>query len=480
LRRAGGAGIVAVPAIALAAWLAYGSGFVDYDAVYALVWGDDLAHGHRPPDLDSRHSPTSHPLATLLSVPLSQLGSGALGVLQAASLLSFGALGWAAYRLGERTFGRPTGALFAAILLTRPLLVKQALSANVDVPFVALVLGAAAMEAGRPRRGWPVLALLAVAGLLRPEAWLLAVAYAAWLWPALGDARSRAAVAALALAGPAGWALFDWVVAGDPLHSMHETSQAAERIGRPQGADRAVRLAPGYLIDVLTAAVAVGGAAAALAALRLARARARVPVATGLLGGAAFLALGLGDQPLLARYLFVPGAMLALPFAAAATAWWVPGLRAAGPGTAPGGGAGGPLGPRAALAVTAVFAVAALASVPATVRDVDDWRDFSEARHRADGELPELLDSAAARRTLDRCVPATVDYFQTRPLVAYLLGDRRPNDVDTAQPARATGGALLVARSRAGEVPHAFRLAASSRSWALFDRCGPPTPEPRG
>src|SRR3954447_325521 len=34
-----------------------------------------------------------------------------------------------------------------------------ALTANVDVRFVALVVAAAAMEAARPRRGWPVLAV---------------------------------------------------------------------------------------------------------------------------------------------------------------------------------------------------------------------------------------------------------------------------------------------------------------------------------
>src|SRR3712207_7787316 len=59
------------------------------------------------------------------------------------------------FRSGERTFGPAAGAVFALILLTRPLLVKQALSANVDIPFLALVLGAAAMEARTPRRGWP-------------------------------------------------------------------------------------------------------------------------------------------------------------------------------------------------------------------------------------------------------------------------------------------------------------------------------------
>ena len=32
-------GLLAVPALALLLWLVYGSGYVDYDALYALVWG---------------------------------------------------------------------------------------------------------------------------------------------------------------------------------------------------------------------------------------------------------------------------------------------------------------------------------------------------------------------------------------------------------------------------------------------------------
>jgi hypothetical protein len=466
------AGLVAVPVLALALWLVYGSGFVDYDALYALIWGDDLAGGHRPPDLDARHSPTSHPLSTALSAPVSLLGDGALGALQAISIVSFAALGWAGYRLGERTFGPAAGALFALILLTRPLLVKQALSANVDIPFLALVLGAAAMEARAPRRGWPVLALLAVAGWLRPEAWLLALAYAAWLlWPrreaagsgeaaAPGEAgplrdRRRFALAALALAGPLGWALFDWVAAGDPLHSMNQTSSAAERIGRPRGVDRAVRLTPGYLFDSAGTVVAIGGAAAALLALRFARRRALLPVTLGALGGVGFLILGLGDQPLLARYLFVPATMLALLLAAGATAWWVPDLRA----------------PRAALAaVSAAFAAAALAGVALAIDDADRWRDVSAHRHEADADLAELVDEPVAARSFDTCRPAVVAYFQTRPLLAYLLGDRRPNAIETTRPERAERGTLAIEAGDAARVPPGARPVAADRSWRVSCR----------
>jgi hypothetical protein len=46
---------------------------------------------------------------------------------------------------------------------------------------MALVVWAAVLEARRPRRGWPVFVLLALAGLLRPEAWSLAGLYLLWM-----------------------------------------------------------------------------------------------------------------------------------------------------------------------------------------------------------------------------------------------------------------------------------------------------------
>ena len=45
---------------------------------------------------------------------------------------------------------------------------------------MAIVVWAAVLEAARPRRGVPVLMLLALAGMLRPEAWVLSGLY--WLW----------------------------------------------------------------------------------------------------------------------------------------------------------------------------------------------------------------------------------------------------------------------------------------------------------
>ena len=92
-----------------------------------------------------------------------------------------GLIGYLVYRLGSRWFDRPIGAVAALIVLTRAPYLSNGLRAYVDLPYIALVLGALAIESRRPRAGWPVLALLALAGLLRPEAWLFSVAYWAWL-----------------------------------------------------------------------------------------------------------------------------------------------------------------------------------------------------------------------------------------------------------------------------------------------------------
>ena len=105
------------------------------------------------------------------------------------------------FRLGAAWFNPATGALAAAIVLTRRPVLDFGARAYVDIPYLVLVLGALLVETRRPRAGAPVLALLALAGLLRPEAWLFSLVYLAWLWRA-AEARRPAAVA-LAVAATA-------------------------------------------------------------------------------------------------------------------------------------------------------------------------------------------------------------------------------------------------------------------------------------
>jgi hypothetical protein len=443
-----------VPALALVIWLVYGSGYVDYDALYALIWGDDLAELHRPPDMEAKHSPTPHPLHTLVSIPLSVLGSGALDGLEALSVLSFAALGWFAYLLGTRVFGPVAGVVLALVLLLRPVLVNQALTANIDVPFLALVLAALAMEARRARRGWPVLAVLAVAGLLRPEAWLLSLAYLAWLMWDDRNPRAHAREIALALSAPVAWTLFDLVLTGNPVHSLTHTSDAATRIGRPQGPVRAVRLTPGYLADFLTVPVVLAGGAAAVAAIALRVRQAYLPIVLGLLGGLGFLFLGFADLPLLARYLALPSAMLALLAAGAVAApWWWRGPRAP------------------AIAAAVVAALALVASVPLSSDELKEKVNTAQDRHEVDQALPGFVDGRAAAAAIGTCRPLEVQFFQTRPLVAYLI-ERRPNSVDTGRPERATNGTVLVSRLDRSQTPPAgFAVVSRDDHWTLYQRC---------
>ena len=447
-------GWIAVPALALLIWLIYGSGYVDYDALYALIWGDDLGELHRPIDMEATHSPTPHPLHTLVSIPLSWLGSGALDGLELLSVLSFAALGWFAFLLGKRLFGPVAGVVLALTLLVRPVLVNQALTANIDVPFLAFVLGALAMEALRPRRGWPVLAMLAPAGLLRPEAWLLSLAYLAWLMWDDRDPRAHAREIALALSAPVAWTLFDLVLTGNPVHSLTHTSDAATRIGRPQGPVRAVRLTPGYLADYLTAPVVLAGVAAAVAALWLRVQRAYLPIVLGLLGGLGFLFLGFADLPLLARYLAVPSAMLALLVAGVVAApWWWPGER------------------RLAIVASIAAAVALIASIPLSSDELSDKVNAAQDRHEVDQALPGFVDGRAAAAAIDRCRPLQVQFFQTRPLVAYLI-ERRPNAIDTGRPERATAGTVLTSSlDRSQAPPPGFAVVARDDRWTLYQAC---------
>ena len=88
------------------------------------------------------------------------------------------------YRLGAELFSPWVGLVAALVVLTRPAIERDALLGYQDMPFAALVVGAVLLEARRPRRGVAVLVLLALAGLLRPEAWVLSGLYWLYLWPA--------------------------------------------------------------------------------------------------------------------------------------------------------------------------------------------------------------------------------------------------------------------------------------------------------
>ena len=74
---------------------------------------------------------------------------------------------WGIYRLGRVAFTPLIGAIAALLLLTRFDFAFLAARGYIDVPYMALVVWAAVLEATQPKRGWPVFVLL---GAGRPAA----------------------------------------------------------------------------------------------------------------------------------------------------------------------------------------------------------------------------------------------------------------------------------------------------------------------
>jgi hypothetical protein len=285
--------------------------YPDYDAYEHLVWGRDLLHGATP-GFETFAAPTEHPLYLALAALLSLAGHVADRLLVLVTVLSLVALTAGTYALGRGLFGRWPGAAAAVFVGSSFAFLLYAVRAFVDVPFLALVVWAAALEVARPRRGVAPMALLALAGLLRPEAWVLAGLY--WLWCLAGRGlRARLGLLALVVAAPVIWALVDLAVTGDPLFSLHATSTLAEALGRERGLRNVPSAFVTFLADVARPPVAAAGVVGlALAVRRYGAARMAVPLALLGAGALTFAGTGVAGLSILPRYLTVPAVALCL------------------------------------------------------------------------------------------------------------------------------------------------------------------------
>jgi hypothetical protein len=350
-----------VAAVAALLLLLFPLGFPNYDTIYSLLWGRELGEGLSP-DRGAALPPTPHPLAELFGLLASPLGDGAVALTMVVAYLSLGLIGYLVYRLGSLWFDRPVGAVAAAIVLTRAPFLSNGLRAYVDLPYIALCLGALLIETRRPRAGWPVLTLLALAGLLRPEAWLFSLAYLAYLalWPAgesQGDldapgveeartpleradtqnaelissafVRARGVLAsphglalvALALAGPLLWALFDWITAGSPTYSFTGTRETVETLERQTGPVDLVLYGPRRLGEVLQWPGIVGALGGVVLGLAFLRRRSAIGVAAVALALGGFAILACAGLAIIPRYTMLAAAILAV-FAALGLLGW--------------------------------------------------------------------------------------------------------------------------------------------------------------
>lgn len=509
-----------VAAVAAVLLLLFPLGFPNYDTIYALLWGRELGEGLSP-DRGAALPPTPHPLAELFGLVTSPFGAGAVDLTMVVAYISLGLIGYLVYRLGALWFDRPIGAIAALIVLTRAPFLSNGLRAYVDLPYIALVLGALVLETRRPRCGWPVLTLLASAGLLRPEAWLFSLAYLAYLALDTGrpepeggtegrgrvsleraDTQKRGlirprfvrardtlslppvALIALAFAAPIMWALFDWITSGSPTYSFTGTRETVDTLARQTGPVDLVLYGPRRLGEVLQWPGMVGAAGGICFAVAIVLDRrnkwqrfphydvekAAIGLVAAVLALGAFAVLACAGLAIIPRYTMLAAALLAI-FAAFALLGW----RALEPGH-----------PwrrpwHALAAIVALMFVAWGPNQYDLLSRVDtDLTNQSEI----EADLGDLGDSGAFEPL---CLPVSVPNHRAVPRLAFDLDVRPSHIVSSSEQRQPRRGYFLNPASPFvihnfildpndparfdTPVPPNFRPVARNESWLLYRRC---------
>ncbi|HEY7829966.1 MAG TPA: hypothetical protein VIC06_05310 [Solirubrobacteraceae bacterium] len=418
-----------------------------YDSYYALIWGRDVLHLHVPV-FHIYRAPTEHPLAIAFGVVASLFGQAGDRVMIFGSIASFVALVAGLYRLGRLTFGPLVGGIAAVVLCTRFDYEYYAAQGYLDFSYMALVVWAGALEVAKPRRGLPVFAMLVVAGLLRPDAWLLSGVYLLWCaWPIVRawsrggpvpenrgrtltgtpsgahpqghrQAGSLLGYAALTLAAPLLWALVDLAVTGDPAYSLHSTAGLAEQLGRTQGLANIPGSAWEFMVRLDKLPLVLGGIAGVVLAVVFVPTRVRVPLALLFSGLLTFALLGAAGTSVIDRYLLMP-AVLVMLFGAVAIGGWSllePGstLRRVWIGAA----------------VLLVAVGVAQAATTVSLKSIKTELAFRKNSHRA---LAQVLHNPRVRADLKRCGPLSLPNHKLMPDARWIMNVGPENIVGRSQ-----------------------------------------------
>lgn len=465
---------VAIVLGALALWLVAGVGFVNYDTLYGLVWAAQLTRGQTP-QYGLPVAPTPHPLVEIVGIPLAPLGASAsTAIFVALAFVALAACGWVVFRLGSEWFGWPAGVLAAAVLLTRVPVLSYGVRAYVDVPYLLLVLAALLVETRHRRAGWPVLALLALAGLLRPEAWAFSALY--WAYLAVVSRRSYPQVplrrlawlALLAASAPLVWVLSDLAVTGDAMWSLTNTKHTAATLGRAAGIGDVPEYVPRRIGEVLRPAVLAGAALGGVLSLLWLRSRALLGAIAGAVAAGVFALLSSAGLPIDTRYAFLTGALLCVFCGAGAFGWLLL-----------------PRGDRRRTAwmwAGLLVVAALLVTLPGQVKSAHKELAKLERQQAIQDDLLALVHSHAISL---RCGPVGVPNHAPVPLLALYL-KARPSLVVNAQSASIGSGvyvdpaSLQVEREyvldpkdphAAVSIPPGFGEIASNSSWLIFQSC---------
>lgn len=312
------AGLGVLCLVAVVGFFAYPT-WPNYDSIYSLVWGRELLDGV-PMSFEAYRAPTEHPLAIAVGAVLSLFGEGGDRLWTALCFATFIWLVAGLYQLGKEIFTPLVGLVAALLILTRFDFPFFAVRGYIDPAYLALVIWAAVYEVRSPRRGIPVLLLLVLAGLLRPEAWLLGGLYWLYLLPK-ATWRVRIIGAVLVWTAPLIWVMTDFLVTGQPLYSLTGTQELADELGRNKGIEAVPGALWGYLGKLAKFPVVMGAIAGTAVAVVFVPTRLKVPLALFLAGVGTFAMVGLGGLSVIDRYLLIPSLMLMLMAAVALAGW---------------------------------------------------------------------------------------------------------------------------------------------------------------
>jgi hypothetical protein len=353
-------------------------------------------------------------------------------------------------------------------------LLSYGVRAYVYVPYMLFVLAALLVETRKRRAGAPVLVLLALAGLLRPEAWAFSALY--WLYLVIASARaypslSRAQMARLALlaaSAPLVWVLSDLLVTGDAMWSLTNTKHTAAALGRASGIEDVPQYIPRRIGEVLRPAVLAGAALGGVLSLLWLRRRAALGAIAGAIAVVVFAAMASAGLPIDTRYAFLVSAILCVFCGAGAFGWTAL-----------------PKGEKRRtvwMAAGAVLVLALLATLPGQLRSAHRELAKLSRQQTIQSDLVALVHNHTL--TL-RCGPVGVPNHAPIPLLALYL-KTRPSQIVSAEANPIGRGSYVDPASlevereyildpkdphRPVSIPPGFTEAATDSSWLIFRRC---------
>lgn len=470
--------------VALVAFTVYRPMFPNYDTYYALIWGNEMAH-FQLPDYDVFKTPTPHPIFNLYTMLLSPLGGAAIPVLTVFSLAMYTGLLYGVMRLVKQQVGTLVAFFTVLVLLTRTDLMAYALRSMLDVPFLLLVVWAAVLEVQRPRRGlWPLL-LLALAGLLRPEAWLMGGLY--WLWLAWGWVRpkddlpgERPGLVALlgygllVVAAPVIWLAWDWVVTGDALYSIHSTSEVAKQVNRQKSLPEAILALPGFIGGSEQWVNAISGIAGFALAFWAYRKHMLMLAVLAAVGVVTYLLIAIAGLSVIPRYLVVPSLVMCFGVAFSLVGW----ERLDGTARR--------IGIWLAIGTLALMLVRA----PAYFDELRGLNTSTQQISISYSRVIDIVNKPKVRAAIDRCLPINAFTHESVPIIRYELraakGEvpastqlRRPPtrgiqllQTSALDPLQMTVVTRTTRKPWTGFRQPGFHFLGENRAWIAYTSCG--------